>query len=281
MEAAPRLIDISEKRAARRDAAPLTGDLLARKGEAVSAARDVLNAQEAGLLPPAEPHAQADSAKHNYAKIWIAIVAVLLVGGAVGAGYALRPALEPTQAVAPSEPVPPVEVKPETRSLTTAAGPAAAKEDAKAAVVESTPPETPKAAAPVSAKTQSVTPATVAADSPAPVQTPVPPVPVVAKAEAVPPTPLQTVPKAPAVSTETVTAPSVPPPPKAVPVVPQKTVRAAAVPEKAIANPIRSPYRQPRHRRQSRRRPNLHPPRDRSWLRRHRRPRCLRRNRPI
>ena len=66
----------------------------------------MLNTQEEGLLPPAEPHAQADSAKHNYAKIWIAIVAVLLVGGAVGSGYALRPALEPTQAVAPSEPLP-------------------------------------------------------------------------------------------------------------------------------------------------------------------------------
>jgi len=123
-------------------------------------------------LPPAEPHAQADSAKHNYAKIWIAIVAVLLVGGAVGSGYALRPALEPTQAVAPSEPVPQIEAKPETPSLTTAARPAAAREEAKAAVVESTPPETPKAAAPVSAKPQPVTPATVAADPPAPVQTP-------------------------------------------------------------------------------------------------------------
>jgi len=66
----------------------------------------VLNTQEAGLLPPAEPHAQTDSAKQNYVKIWIAIVAVLLVAARWGTGYALRPALEPTQAVAPSEPVP-------------------------------------------------------------------------------------------------------------------------------------------------------------------------------
>ena len=67
---------------------------------------------------------------------------------------------------------PPIEAKPETPPLTTAARPAAAREEAKAAVVESTPPETPKAAAPVSAKTQPVTPATVAACPPAPVQTP-------------------------------------------------------------------------------------------------------------
>lgn len=97
MEAAPRLIDISEKRAARRDAAPLTSDLLARKGEAVSAAREVLNAHATTTLPPAERQVlDAPRAGFLPPKQWVVAAAIVLIGGSVAIGYLSRPAIEQT-----------------------------------------------------------------------------------------------------------------------------------------------------------------------------------------
>ncbi len=97
MDASPRLIDLSEKQAARRAAAPLTSDLLARKGEAVSAAREVLNAHGAAA-PPREDMVANPEARPRVdevlSKRWIAVAAVLLIGGSVAVGYLSRPAIE-------------------------------------------------------------------------------------------------------------------------------------------------------------------------------------------
>lgn len=113
MEAAPRLIDISEKRAERGDAAPLTSDLLARKGEAVSAARDVLNAQAATTLPPAARQEEPSSRLgFVLSKQWIAAAAIVLIGGSMAVGYLSRPAIdEPATVVKIPTPIAPVAVK--------------------------------------------------------------------------------------------------------------------------------------------------------------------------
>lgn len=105
METAPRSVDNSETRTPRADAAPLTGDLLARKGEAVSAARDGLGGQGSGMLPPAQPHGGDRSSGGTVSrlpKVWVGLGAVLLLGGAVAFGYLSRPALE-EQAAAPAQ----------------------------------------------------------------------------------------------------------------------------------------------------------------------------------
>ena len=107
------MIDISEKRAERGDAAPLTSDLLARKGEAVSAARDVLNAQAATTLPPAARQ-EEPSPRLGFvlSKQWIAAAAIVLIGGSMAVGYLSRPAIdEPATVVKIPTPITPVAVE--------------------------------------------------------------------------------------------------------------------------------------------------------------------------
>lgn len=261
MEAAPRLVDISEKRAARREAAPLTGDLLARKGEAVSAARDVLNAQGTGPLPPAEPREEARSAKSSFAKPWIAIVAVLLVGGAVGAGYALRPAIEAPQAVAESKPaqttVAAATVQ-EAPGLSPAAGPSTAKDTAGRLTQEDSAPVAPKAMIAASAppaerevpdanspRSLPVTPVSTApAENPLPpvaTPIPVPQSPAVPKALSIPAPPKPAAPQVPPQIAANTATPSVPPPPKTVPAPPNSSKSVREIPAQATTKPEPTP----------------------------------------
>ena len=96
----------------------------------MSAAREVLNAQGTGPLPPAEPHEESRLTKSGFAKPWIANAAVLLVGGAVGVGYALRPAIEPPQTIADSKPAQtaiPAAAAQEAPVLSPAVGPSTVK----------------------------------------------------------------------------------------------------------------------------------------------------------
>jgi len=116
MDAAPRLVDVNDKGSTRREPAPLTSNLLARKGEAVSAAREVLNAHQAGAMPhavaavetPRNPEARPRTGV-VFSKRWVAVAAVLLVGGSVAVGYLSRPAIDnrsvvKSEAVAKTEP---------------------------------------------------------------------------------------------------------------------------------------------------------------------------------
>ena len=133
MDAAPRLVDVNDKFSARGGTAPLTSDLLARKGEAVSAAREVLNAHAAAPQSfaemagdmPRNPEAQPQSGA-VLSKKWVAVAAVLLIGGSVAVGYLSRPALE-NSAVVRSEPV--AKSVPAPKALTLAPIPGIPKRD--------------------------------------------------------------------------------------------------------------------------------------------------------
>lgn len=254
MDAAPRLVDVNDKSSARGGTAPLTSDLLARKGEAVSAAREVLHA--AGPQPfaemagdmPRNPEAQPQSGA-VLSKKWVTVAAVLLIGGSVAVGYLSRPALE-NSAVVRSEPV--AKSVPAPKALTLAPIPGIPKRDEIATdIAVASGPKIPVSVAPTPAKEAKpvVTAVNTVPDVPAPPKLLLPPkppaaTPVAANAaieKAVAPV------KIPASKPVAAVSPSVPKP-TAKPVAkpsprPKKTEIAARPPPSSIATPaVKRPF---------------------------------------
>ena len=150
-------MDVTDKPAGRKAPAPLTPDLLARKGEAISAAREVANGALSGDAQD-EPRAKPQVSS----KVLLAAAAAVLVAGSIAVGYFSRPQIEETAepvAVGRSVQEPPAQGEPKSSPVTggtsdPSAGPAAPPSGSDIATATGPGPATAKAdAVPVAVET--------------------------------------------------------------------------------------------------------------------------------